>query len=224
MLLALFEHCDRVSLCRSMQLVSRSWREHCALALADRGAAVVGADVAANVHVAVLRHLAGVAGARVTLAGGDYGFAWTPHGTNAKDLEYFVKVIGMSTMEALLSATAWGGPMMKMGKSIGYVREGCFADLLLVDGDPLADITIQRPNPAEWAPSAAKDARVQAAEFDVALAVGIPGNPDLPYNRLLAAMFAGHQNEFVGTAGLLQSWRIWSGVLKAMAEEADVFQ
>ncbi|MEO8923613.1 MAG: amidohydrolase family protein [Caldimonas sp.] len=76
------------------------------------------------------------------LPGGDYGFAWTPHGTNAKDLEYFVKVIGMSTMEALLSATAWGGPMMKMGKSIGYVREGCFADLLLVDGDPLADITI----------------------------------------------------------------------------------
>jgi len=76
------------------------------------------------------------------LPGGDYGFAWTPHGTNAKDLEYFVKVVGMSTMEALLSATAWGGPMMKMGKSIGYVREGCYADLLLVDGDPLADIAI----------------------------------------------------------------------------------
>jgi imidazolonepropionase-like amidohydrolase len=76
------------------------------------------------------------------LPGGDYGFAWTPHGTNAKDLEYFVKIVGMSTMEALLSATAWGGPMMKMGKSIGYVREGCLADLLLIDGDPLADITI----------------------------------------------------------------------------------
>ena len=26
------------------------------------------------------------------LPGGDYGFAWTPHGTNAKDLEYFVKL------------------------------------------------------------------------------------------------------------------------------------
>ena len=48
----------------------------------------------------------------------------------------------MSTMEALLSATAWGGPMMKMGKQIGYIREGCLADILLVDGDPLADITI----------------------------------------------------------------------------------
>ena len=76
------------------------------------------------------------------LPGGDYGFAWTPHGTNAKDLEYFVKYVGMSTMEALLSATAWGGPMMKMGKTIGYIREGCLADLLLIDGDPLADITV----------------------------------------------------------------------------------
>ena len=76
------------------------------------------------------------------LPGGDYGFAWTPHGTNAKDLEYFVKYVGMSTMEALLSATAWGGPMMKMGKTIGYIREGCFADILLIDGDPLADITV----------------------------------------------------------------------------------
>jgi imidazolonepropionase-like amidohydrolase len=76
------------------------------------------------------------------LPGGDYGFAWTPHGTNAKDLEYFVKYLGMSTMEALLSATAWGGPMMKMGKQLGYIREGCLADLLLIDGDPLADITV----------------------------------------------------------------------------------
>jgi imidazolonepropionase-like amidohydrolase len=76
------------------------------------------------------------------LPGGDYGFAWTPHGTNAKDLEYFVKYVGMSTMEALLSATAWGGPMMRMGKVIGYIREGYLADILLIDGDPLADITV----------------------------------------------------------------------------------
>jgi imidazolonepropionase-like amidohydrolase len=76
------------------------------------------------------------------LPGGDYGFAWTPHGTNAKDLEYFVKHVGMSTMEALLSATAWGAPMMRMGKVLGYIREGYLADILLVDGDPLADITV----------------------------------------------------------------------------------
>lgn len=79
------------------------------------------------------------------LPGGDYGFAWTPHGTNAKDLEYFVTHVGMSTMEALLSATAWGGPMMRMGaKELGYIREGCLADILLVDGDPLADIRVMQ--------------------------------------------------------------------------------
>jgi imidazolonepropionase-like amidohydrolase len=76
------------------------------------------------------------------LPGGDYGFAWTPHGTNAKDLETFVKLVGMSTTEALLSATAWGGPMMGQGKQIGYIREGCLADILLIDGDPLADVTV----------------------------------------------------------------------------------
>ncbi len=80
------------------------------------------------------------------LPGGDYGFAWTPHGTNAKDLEYFVKYVGMSTMEALLSATAWGAPMMRLDrdgqKVLGYIREGYLADILLVDGDPLADITV----------------------------------------------------------------------------------
>ena len=76
------------------------------------------------------------------LPGGDYGFAWTPHGTNAKDLEYFVKHVGMSTTEALLSATAWGGPIMRMGEQLGQIRDGYLADILLIDGDPLADITV----------------------------------------------------------------------------------
>jgi len=76
------------------------------------------------------------------LPGGDYGFAWTPHGTNAKDLEYFVKYLGMSPMEALLSATAWGAPIMKRPDELGRVADGALADLLLIDGDPLADITV----------------------------------------------------------------------------------
>ena len=51
------------------------------------------------------------------LPGGDYGFAWTPHGTNAKDLEYFVDMIGISPMETLLRGDqawrrrSWAGPM-----------------------------------------------------------------------------------------------------------------
>lgn len=76
------------------------------------------------------------------LPGGDYGFAWMPHGTNAKDLEYFVKYIGMSPMDALLSATREGGRIMMRPHELGQIKEGFLADLLLVDGDPLADITI----------------------------------------------------------------------------------
>ena len=80
-------------------------------------------------------------GVRV-LPGGDYGFAWTPHGTNAKDLEYFVDMIGMSPMETLLSATKHGGAIMGRPNELGQVKPGYLADILLVDGDPLANIRI----------------------------------------------------------------------------------
>ena len=76
------------------------------------------------------------------LPGGDYGFAWAPHGENAKDLEYFVKHLGMTPMEALVSCTKWGGEMMMKGGELGQVKEGFLADLLLVDGDPLSNISV----------------------------------------------------------------------------------
>jgi imidazolonepropionase-like amidohydrolase len=76
------------------------------------------------------------------LIGGDYGFAWTPQGTNAKDLQYFVDLVGMSPMEAILAGTKYGGQIMGMGNELGQIREGWLADLLLVDGDPLADVRI----------------------------------------------------------------------------------
>ncbi|HMN81391.1 MAG TPA: amidohydrolase family protein [Burkholderiaceae bacterium] len=76
------------------------------------------------------------------LPGGDYGFAWAPHGQNATDLQYLVRYAGMTPMEAIVSATRWGGQMMLKGDELGQVREGFLADLLLVDGDPLADLSL----------------------------------------------------------------------------------
>lgn len=76
------------------------------------------------------------------LPGGDYGFAWTPHGRNAKDLQYFVDQIGMTPMEAIMSATKLGGAIMGQPDELGLVREGYLADLILVDGDPLKDIAV----------------------------------------------------------------------------------
>ena len=74
--------------------------------------------------------------------GGDYGFAWTPQGTNAKDLYTFVDMLGFTPMEAILAGTKYGGEIMGMGHELGMIREGYLADLLLVDGDPLRDVRI----------------------------------------------------------------------------------
>jgi imidazolonepropionase-like amidohydrolase len=76
------------------------------------------------------------------LIGGDYGFAWTPHGTNARDLEYFVDLVGMTPMEAIQAGTKYGGEIMGLGSELGIVRAGCLADLLIVDGDPSSDVRI----------------------------------------------------------------------------------
>jgi imidazolonepropionase-like amidohydrolase len=78
-------------------------------------------------------------GIRVVI-GGDYGFAWTPQGTNARDIEHFVKLFGYSPSEALQCATRIGGELM--GLPVGRVAEGQLADLLLVDGDPLQDVRL----------------------------------------------------------------------------------
>jgi len=82
-------------------------------------------------------------GVRV-LPGGDYGFAFTPHCQNARDLEFFVKYLGFTPMEAIRSTTLYGGQIMMKPHELGVVKEGYLADLLLVDGDPLANLSILR--------------------------------------------------------------------------------
>ncbi len=76
------------------------------------------------------------------LPGGDYGFAWCPIGTNARDIEHFVNLLQFSPMEAIESATRLGGEIMMMGHELGQIKIGYLADLLLVDGDPLADVRL----------------------------------------------------------------------------------
>jgi imidazolonepropionase-like amidohydrolase len=78
------------------------------------------------------------------LPGGDYGFAFTPHCQNARDLEFFVKYLGFTPMEAIRSTTLYGGQIMMKPHELGVVKEGYLADLLLVDGDPLANLSILR--------------------------------------------------------------------------------
>ena len=76
------------------------------------------------------------------LIGGDYGLSITPHGTNAKDLEYYVDRFDMSPAEALLCATRDGGLAMDPTGKLGTLDADTFADLLIIDGDPTDDVTI----------------------------------------------------------------------------------
>lgn len=81
------------------------------------------------------------AGGRIGL-GGDYGFAWTPHGTYARELTFFVKDVGFSPMETITCATKTGAEIMGRGDELGTLEPGKLADVLVVDGDVLADISI----------------------------------------------------------------------------------
>ena len=74
--------------------------------------------------------------------GGDFGFAWNPHGEYAKDIQVFVDVIGFSPLEAITCATRNGAELMRMADRIGTLQPGKLADLVVVDGDPLRDITL----------------------------------------------------------------------------------
>ena len=81
------------------------------------------------------------AGGRLGM-GGDYGFAWTPHGTYAKELTFFVRHVGLSPLEVLKCATKTGAEIMGLGAETGTLEAGKLGDVLVVDGDVVADISV----------------------------------------------------------------------------------
>ena len=74
------------------------------------------------------------------VAGGDVGHQWTQHGTYAAELASYVELLELSPLEALLTATTDAGPVA--GERLGQIREGHLADLVVLDGDPTADIRL----------------------------------------------------------------------------------
>jgi imidazolonepropionase-like amidohydrolase len=71
--------------------------------------------------------------------GGDYGFRWSAQGTQARDLEFFIDYYGYSPAEALVCATRNGGLAMRKEGDLGTLAPGMLADLIVINGDPLAD-------------------------------------------------------------------------------------
>ena len=74
------------------------------------------------------------AGGRLGM-GGDYGFAWNPHGTYAKELSFFVNHVGFSVVDTIKCATKTGAEIMGRAEEFGTLEAGKLADVLVVDAD-----------------------------------------------------------------------------------------
>jgi imidazolonepropionase-like amidohydrolase len=104
-------------------------------------------------------------GVRV-LVGGDYGFPWTPHGTNARDLEHFVRFFGYSDAQALAAATRVGAAAMMLEGRAGEIAKDFLADLVVVAGEPQNDVRLLQA--AANIKLVMKDGRIHRNLFDTA--------------------------------------------------------
>ena len=75
------------------------------------------------------------------VAGGDVGVF--PHGDNVRELEMMVDY-GMETEAVLHAVTAGNAEVFGWGNRVGSLRPGLLADLIVVEGNPLDDISLLR--------------------------------------------------------------------------------
>jgi imidazolonepropionase-like amidohydrolase len=76
------------------------------------------------------------------VVGDDFGTSAMPHGDYAKELEAYVKGVGLSPLEVITWATRNGAELLGMKDDLGTIESGKLADLLVVNGDPSTDITV----------------------------------------------------------------------------------
>jgi imidazolonepropionase-like amidohydrolase len=59
-----------------------------------------------------------------------------------EELEFYVKRVGIPALDVIRWSTKNGGELLGGAIKTGMVRAGYYADLLVVDGDPSADIAL----------------------------------------------------------------------------------
>ncbi|MDE3206570.1 MAG: amidohydrolase family protein [Acidobacteriota bacterium] len=86
------------------------------------------------------------AGVRFVL-GDDYGAVGFPHGMYGAEMRLYVEHAGVTPLEVIGWATRNGADMVGRGDDLGTVEVGKLADLIVVDGDPSADIGVLADSP-----------------------------------------------------------------------------
>jgi imidazolonepropionase-like amidohydrolase len=77
------------------------------------------------------------------VVGTDAGVTLTDHGLVPIEIEAF-RDLGMSPMQAIQTATSQAAESLGLADQVGSIVEGRQADLILVKGDPLEDLSILR--------------------------------------------------------------------------------
>lgn len=85
--------------------------------------------------------VANKAGVRMVL-GDDFGALPLDHGTYADELDFYVNFVGIPVLDVIRWGTRNGAMLMGRGHELGDVKAGALADLIVVDGDPIADIAV----------------------------------------------------------------------------------
>lgn len=87
-------------------------------------------------------HRAHRAGVKFVL-GTDSGFSVSPYGEwHARELELLMTYAGLSSLEAIQAGTQHGALMLGLDGQVGAIAPGMLADIIVVDGDPVADIRV----------------------------------------------------------------------------------
>jgi imidazolonepropionase-like amidohydrolase len=92
-------------------------------------------------HMYAMIPKAQAAGVRFVL-GDDYGAMGFPHGSYGGELKLYVEHAGVTALDVIGWATRNGAEMVGRGDDLGTVEVGKLADLIVVDGDPGADISV----------------------------------------------------------------------------------
>jgi imidazolonepropionase-like amidohydrolase len=76
------------------------------------------------------------------LTGDDFGARGVDHGTYAEELVVYVEQCGVPALDVIRWATSHGAEAMGLSDQTGTIAAGKLADLLVVEGDPSADIRL----------------------------------------------------------------------------------
>jgi imidazolonepropionase-like amidohydrolase len=96
---------------------------------------------ASTEHMLKILPIANKAGVKLLL-GDDFGAVPLDHGDYADELDFYVNVAGIPPLDVLRWATRNGAELMSGGREVGALKPGALADMIVVDGDPIADIGV----------------------------------------------------------------------------------